>query len=219
MSRTKLMLGSCFATLLAILAWGCAGTAQKTVQLGTNTAQHPAGWIQSHYAEYVKTPDQCRSCHGSTADPAQAGGVAKVSCFSCHTSGVNHPAAATWSLPANHGRGAAQAAPVSTTAPTVPVMAGMAHCQKCHGSTYDNGLTVSCKSCHTKAPHPDRPWTGRTLGAPSHIETNQANAPACFQCHAAGANSRMKPLHTPAAGTAPGCYNETMCHGQYITAY
>ena len=29
---------------------------------------------------------------------------------------------------------------------------------------------------------------------------------------AAGANSTLKPLTTPPAGTAPGCLNDTMCH-------
>ncbi len=214
MSRTRMMMGTCFAMLLAILALGCAGTAGTSTQLGEATAQHAAGWIPSHYAEYVKAPEQCRTCHGSTADPILAGGIAKVSCFTCHTSGVNHPA--TWALPGQHGRLGAQAAPVATTAPAVPVMAGFAHCAKCHGSTYDNGLAVSCKSCHTRAPHPNRPWTGTTVGAPSHVQTNQSNVGQCAVCHLAGANSLMKPLITPPAGTAPGCFNETLCHGTNI---
>jgi hypothetical protein len=149
-------------------------------------------------------------------DPTQAGGISKVSCFSCHAAGPNHPS--TWALPAQHGRLGAQAAPVSTPAGTVPVMQGFAHCAKCHGSTYDNGITISCKSCHTKAPHPNRPWAGTTLDVTSHVWTNQANVTECAKCHTDGANSTLKPLITPTdpKGSAPGCLNNTLCHSTNI---
>lgn len=210
MSKTNWMAGSFFAMVLAILAWGCAGSAGNAVPLGTQ-GQHPANWLQVHWAEYVKSPDQCRACHGSTSDPAKAGGVSKVSCFTCHTNGVNHPAG--WADPAQHGRMGAQLAPDASN-PTA--MAGFAHCAKCHGSNYNNGLTVSCMTCHTKAPHPGRPWTGPSLSSPSHVNTNPGNAPECAKCHTAGANSTLKPLTTPPAGTAPGCFNDTLCHGRNI---
>jgi hypothetical protein len=51
-----MMMGTCFAMLLAILALGCAGTAGTAVQLGESTAKHAAGWTSAHYAEYVKAP-------------------------------------------------------------------------------------------------------------------------------------------------------------------
>jgi hypothetical protein len=210
MSRTKWIAASCFAMALALLGWGCAGTAGKATPLNTATGKHPADWLQTHWAEYVKTPDQCRTCHGSTVDPAQAGGIAKVSCFTCHPAGVNHPTG--WAAPTMHGRLGAQAAPNADP----KVMAGMAHCAKCHGSNYDNGQAISCKACHTKAPHPDKPWTSNVAGRPTHVYTEYANAPACAQCHTAGANSTLKPLTTPPAGTAPGCFNETLCHGTNI---
>ena len=206
MNRTKWMMTSCFAVLLALLGWGCAGTATKATPQSATTGKHPATWLQNHWAEYVKSPEQCRTCHGSTADPALAGGISKVSCFQCHTNGVNHPAG--WAAPAQHG---AQGAKLAPSADPI-VMAGFAHCAKCHGDTYANGLVVSCKACHTKAPHPDKPWTGTTATRTNHIFTDQANVPECFKCHAAGANSTLKPLTTPPAGTAPGCLNDTMCH-------
>jgi hypothetical protein len=204
------MAGSCFALALALLAWGCAGKAGKAVPLDPATGQHPTNWIQVHYADYAKTPDQCRTCHGSTSDPAQAGGISKVSCFTCHTTGVNHPS--NWALPTQHGRLGAQLAPSDDPI----LMAGFAHCAKCHGADYAGGVSnSSCKACHTKAPHPSKPWTG--LGAlPSHTATSFLNAPECFKCHAAGANSDLKPLTTPPAGTAPGCFNNTMCHGTSV---
>ena len=212
MSRTRLMAGSCFAMVLTLLAWGCAGTASKAVPFNATTGVHPTTWIQDHWAEYVKAPAQCRTCHGSTDDPAQAGGISGWSCFKCHTA-VNHPD--NWALPTQHGRLGAQAAP---NAANPMAMVGFAHCAKCHGSTFDNGLTVSCKSCHTTAPHPVRPWTGKTVGAPSHVQTDLANAVQCDKCHTAGASSTLKPLITAAdpLGTAPGCFNNTLCHGTNI---
>ncbi len=210
MSKVKWMAGSCFAMALALLAWGCAGKAGPAPAFSTVTGQHPADWIQVHYAGYVQNPDQCRSCHGSTTDPAQAGGIAKVSCFSCHAKGVDHPAG--WADHMQHGRNGAQLAPVATNDTTVPVMAGMSHCQKCHGSSYNNGLAVSCKSCHTTAPHPPKPWDDPTWVNSSHSATDQANAPACAQCHTGGANSDIQPVIPAPAGTPPGCFNGTLCH-------
>jgi hypothetical protein len=212
----KLMAGSCFAVVFALLAWGCAGTAGKSAQFNATTGQHPASWLQNHWAEYVKGPDQCRSCHGSTSDPAAAGGISKVSCFSCHANGVNHPAG--WADASQHGRLGAQAAPAVTQVVGGAVVsgAGFASCTKCHGANYTDGLTVSCKSCHTKAPHPNAPWRGPTFASPSHVNTNTGNAPECFKCHAGGANSSLKPATPAPAGTAPGCFNATMCHGRVI---
>ncbi|WP_306590446.1 hypothetical protein [Geothrix sp. 21YS21S-4] len=211
MNKAKLGMGTCFAVALALLSWGCSGSAGKAAPQNP-AGQHPANWQQTHWAEYVKTPDQCRSCHGSTSNPDAAGGISKVSCYTCHANGVDHPAG--WSAPAQHGRMGAQLAP---NAADPKAMAGFAHCAKCHGSNYDNGLTVSCRSCHTKAPHPDRPWTGSTLVSPSHVNTDPGNAPECFKCHATGANSTLKPATPAPAGTQPGCFNATMCHGRTIS--
>ena len=211
MSRTKMMVGSCFAMALALLAWGCAGTAGPAAPFSQASGQHPKTWIQDHWAEYSKNPAQCRSCHGSTQDPAQAGGISKVSCFNCHSTSLDHPA--NWATPAQHGRSGAQLAPSADP----KVMAGFAHCAKCHGADYVGGVaTTSCKACHTTAPHPAKPWVSSSLSQSTHVQTDAGNAPACAKCHAAGANSTMKPLTVPPAGTAPGCFNETLCHGTNI---
>jgi hypothetical protein len=174
---------------------------------------HTTTWITDHWAEYLKNPGQCRSCHGSTSDPAQAGGIANVSCFSCHAQGVDHPA--DWANPVQHGANGAQLEPVVTTAPTVPVMAGFAHCAKCHGANLDGGLAgVSCMSCHTTSPHPSKPWIDGGIPAlTGHFQTATGNLPVCANCHANGNNSIYKPLIPAPAGTAPGCNNATLCHG------
>jgi hypothetical protein len=213
MNKIKWMASSCFAMILVILAWGCAGSAGPAAPLNTVSGQHPANWLQVHYAGYVQNPDQCRTCHGSTTDSTQAGGISGVSCFSCHTSGlVLHPLSG-WADHLQHGRNGAQLAPVATNDSTVPAMAGFGHCQKCHGANYTDGIAVSCKACHTKAPHPDRPWISTSASQSSHTFTAYQNAPACYQCHAGGANSTVVPAAPAPAGTAPGCFNATMCHG------
>jgi hypothetical protein len=220
MSKVKWMAGSCFAMALALLAWGCSGKAGLAAPFNAASGQHPADWLQVHYASYVQNPDQCRDCHGSTTDPTQAGGIAKVSCFGCHTSGVIIHPATGWGDPTQHGRKGAQLAPVATVDPQVPVMAGFSHCQKCHGSDYSGGIAgVSCKSCHTTAPHPPKPWLDKVSALnPTHVETASANAPACAQCHYPGSvnNPAGWPATPAPAGTAPGCFNNTLCHGNSI---
>ncbi len=191
------------AVAFALLLGGCSTSNTQSTQLSPK-GEHPAGWLQTHYAEFIKNPDQCRTCHGSTTDPKAAGGIANVSCFSCHPHGPSH--APGWEAPGQHGRLGAQAAP--------GVTAGFAYCAKCHGSTYNNGPAVSCMTCHTKSPHPSRPWVGTSASAPSHTMTDAANAPECVKCHADGANSTLKPTTPAPPGTIPGCFNNTMCHGR-----
>jgi hypothetical protein len=206
MSKARLMTRGFFAVALAVLAWGCSESRTAAPQLNATTGQHPAGWMESHWAEYVKTPDQCRTCHGSTSDPAAAGGVSKVSCFTCHAQGVDHPTG--WAVGSQHGRRGAQLAPNATDA---KVMAGFAHCAKCHGDTYSGGVASSCKACHAKAPHPDRPWLGNAVALANHDKTDIGNASECAKCHTNGANSTRVPAAPPTT-TTPGCYNNTLCH-------
>ena len=209
MSRAKGILASIFAAAAAILILGCASSANdQAPKFSASQQAHPANWLHDHWAEFIKNPDQCRTCHGSTTDPDKAGGIAKVSCFTCHENGPSHQTG--WADASKHGRMGAQLAASDTS--------GFAYCAKCHGSSYDNpvGQTPSCKACHTKAPHPNKPWNGATASLPNHTFTHISNAPECFKCHANGANSTKKPDSPAPAGTAPGCFNNTMCHGTHI---
>jgi predicted CxxxxCH...CXXCH cytochrome family protein len=90
--------------------------------------------------------------------------------------------------------------------------AGFSSCQECHGSAFSGGVSsTSCFICHgVNAPHPAAPWRG---GAQTHGTTNAGNAAVCSTCHANGANSTRKPNPPAPAGTAPGCFNNTLCHG------
>lgn len=191
-------------TLSGLLLASCSGSREGAGPLSPVSGKHPEGWRTAHHVDYVKNPAGCVNCHGSTKDPAHAGGPSRVSCFSCHGS-PDHPQG--WGVASQHGRLGAMAAPTA--------FAGMASCTKCHGTDYRQGIgtTPSCTSCHTKAPHPGRPWSGPGSG---HVLTEPANAAACYTCHADGANSLLKPASKPPAGTAPGCFNNTMCHGREI---
>lgn len=208
MSKLKWMAGSCFALALTLLAWGCSGAKSgPAAPFSPVKGEHPANWMQVHYADYAKAPEQCRNCHGSTSDPALAGGISKVSCFTCHPKGPGHPTG--WEAGLQHGRLGAQAAPGEKT--------GFAYCFKCHGNNISAGLTAtSCLACHTTSPHPSKPWSGPDPAKSVHYATDAANVPECYKCHANGANSTIKPATPAPAGTAPGCFNNTMCHSKSI---
>jgi hypothetical protein len=208
------MTGTILATALALVGLACSSTVNPEAPKVSAQGQHPANWLENHWAEFVKAPDQCRSCHGSTRDPQQAGGIAKVSCFTCHPNGPEHPA--DWALPGQHGRLGAQLLPTTTSFVNGAVVKGVgfASCTRCHGSNYDNplGTATSCKACHSTAPHPAKPWIAGTKSSPTHDASDPANAPECFKCHAGGANSPLKPVTVAPAGTQPGCFNATLCH-------
>ncbi|MDA8100503.1 MAG: CxxxxCH/CxxCH domain-containing protein [Nitrospiraceae bacterium] len=126
-----------------------------------------------------------------------------TSCSSGSSSSVYNPAAgghpAGWSGPDTHG------ANVKSKAD------GFSSCQECHGADFAGGISsTSCFGCHgVQAPHSPKPWRG---AGRSHTNTDPGNAPVCFQCHANGANSTLKPTTLAATGTAPGCFNNTLCH-------
>ena len=208
MSRTRQLISTFAAAAFALLLLGCSGTSTDAPQFNTATGEHPATWLQTHYAEYIASPAGCTTCHGSVTDPKSTGGTSGVSCFKCHANGPSHQPG--WEAASKHGRQGAMPAPTDTV--------GFAACTKCHGSNYDNptGVTPSCKSCHKNAPHPNKPWVGTTVDQPNHVFTNVGNAPECSKCHKNGANSSLKPTNPAPAGTAPGCFNNTLCHGQSI---
>ncbi|MBP1628504.1 MAG: cytochrome c, 15 heme-binding site [Holophagaceae bacterium] len=193
---------ACLAVLMGLLLWACSGgSGGPSVN---QTGEHPTGWLNSHWSAYAKNPDQCSSCHGSLTDSAAAGGITKVSCFTCHPNGPGHPEG--WASGLQHGRTGAEGVAGEWT--------GQASCTKCHGSDYAGGIVaVSCTQCHTAAPHPEAPWLSSTPNShASHNATDVSNAPECWRCHADGARLTTPTAPAP-AGIVPGCYNSTMCHG------
>jgi hypothetical protein len=206
----KFILRTCLAAaVLALL--GCSTSNPEAPALNPVTGQHPATWLNDHWTAYLQNPASCSPCHGSAVDSTAAGGTSQVSCFGCHHPfGPNHPAG--WADPEQHGRLGAQAVADSAQFS----MHGMASCEICHGTDFKTGVgvTPSCYSCHTQAPHA-YPWLGTTdPTVPRHSATDPSNAPVCYGCHAAGsANNPINPPTPAPAGTVPGCTNSTMCHG------
>ncbi|MDR1841357.1 MAG: hypothetical protein LBQ86_05470 [Holophagales bacterium] len=197
-----------FAALLfsaALLVTGCSSGVDDAPKFDGQLGEHPQGYINDHWSDFLTKPNQCETCHGSAISSELAGGVSGKSCFSCHVNGVSHTPGYDDSF--RHGRNSAQSAPGDNPA----VIAGFASCQRCHGEDYRGvGIAVSCMSCHTRAPHPNRPWTGRDV---SHRMTAEVNMPACAKCHTRGENSSRKPaLPPPEPNTRPTCYNGALCH-------
>lgn len=209
MSRVNQVFRILFVLAFALLSWGCSSSATDNApRFEPVQGAHPGNWMATHYVDFITNPGQCQTCHGSTSDKALAGGTSKVSCFKCHVNGPSHQAGFEAGL--QHGRAAAQAAAGTTS--------GFGYCAKCHGSSYTNpiGTAPSCTKCHTKAPHPNKPWNGPTVSSSNHTFTQLSNAPECAKCHTNGANSTLKPATAAPAGTAPGCFNNTLCHGTSI---
>jgi predicted CxxxxCH...CXXCH cytochrome family protein len=149
----------------------------------------------------------CTQCHGSDL----SGGISGVSCFG-NPAGCHHVPVSGWAAapPAAQQHG--------VSAKKAPGSSGFASCQICHGSNFSGGgANQSClnnSACHgagVASPHAPKPWRGSPY---THTDTNTANAPVCALCHYPGSpNNPANHPATPApAGTAPGCFNSTLCH-------
>lgn len=186
---------------LALFAVACSTGAQNSgLALVDAQGNHPSGFLSTHPAVAVSDVEQCKTCHGDDL----AGGIAKISCF---TAACHHGTIPTWADFSVHGASAKQA----------PGSSGFAACRICHGtgfSTRRGTPPQNCFDCHgVNAPHPAAPWRATT--GPTHTNTNPANAPVCAACHFPGSpnNPAGHPATPAPAGTAPGCFNSTLCHG------
>jgi hypothetical protein len=191
---------------------------------GSGQSPHPADWGGGDTYKHTTTAEQnasvCAQCHlngnnspiGPPSPPAAPG--AAPGCFNstlCHGENpVPHPTGNAWvtTPPAAQPHGDdAKAAPGAST--------GFLYCQTCHGTGTDfagGSSGTSCYTCHgASAPHPASWLTGDTY---VHTSVDEGNASVCAFCHTAGSNSPIPPPSPPApAGTAPGCFNSTLCHG------
>ena len=212
----KYTLKAVLLTFAAVLLFSCSKGNDKASNIDPRTGKHPAGWAVvgggKHPQAYLSASSSCYECHGKDL----SGGISSVSCFSASRSGISchangpgqHPAG--WSDAAAHG---AHAKSIETGAD------GLTRCQVCHGSDFAGGIvkktclnTAGCHGAGVKAPHAAKPWLSR-LEASTHSNTDAGNAAACAVCHAAGANSTRTPATPAPAATAPGCFNNTLCHG------
>jgi predicted CxxxxCH...CXXCH cytochrome family protein len=192
--------------LLALLVSGCSDSNENSgLSLVDEQGNHPANFISIHPGFAVADINQCMPCHGDDL----TGGISNQSCFlsACH-----HDPEPNWVVfpsgpPQGHGTSAKQA----------PGSSGFVSCQICHADDFSGGgAGVSCFLCHTP-PHPNS-W--RSFNVYKHTDTDTGNAPVCAECHADGANSPIPPPSPPApAGTSPGCFNSTLCHGADTTPH
>lgn len=164
---------------------------------------HPANWINDHQAAAAASTTTCRTCHEISLLKTGSG------IPNCLASGCHHQATPGWAQADLHGAHAKWA---------VGRPGGsLAACQICHGTDFIGGASaVSCASCHgVPAPHPAKPWRASAGSLHTHTTTDPTNATVCIQCHFPG--SPNNPLGYPASpappGTQPGCFNNTMCHG------
>jgi len=193
-----------FFCLVGFLACSTSRNNGSALTLVNAQGAHPAGFKSTHIGLALTALDQCKTCHGADL----TGGIAKMSCF---TAACHHDPLPGWAQPGNHGLRAKQAPDGQG--------AGFAACQICHGADFAKGLvtkdgtTTACTTCHgVAAPHPRKPWH---TTASNHATTDPANAVVCAKCHfpGAAANPAGHPATPAPSGTAPGCYNNTLCHG------
>jgi len=186
------------------------------------------------------------TCHGGVTTPPVTAPTSGLTCFNCHhPDGPAH--SSDWGGKSSaqpippHGAAAilAAGAPFNLASPVFPDplsgLTGMASCVPCHGPLYNGtdltgtipnntaaGGAPSCYACHTTAPHPPAPW-GAGLGLPAtqpnHDQVDPSNASECVKCHALGANTNpaITPVVPAPAGTAPGCFNGTLCHSKSLS--
>ena len=209
---------STLSLILLVAFAGIAGCANDNSSGGMSSppdwvvvpsgGQHAKSATRDYLANGGSTP--CTECHGADL----SGGTSKVSCFG-NPAGCHHGPVSGWTVasPAaqNHGVSAKQA----------PGSSGFVSCQICHGSNFSGGTSgVSCFTCHgVSAPHAPKPWRGLSGSPYTHTDTAETgNAPVCYQCHAYTGTANPNNPHVPpspaSAGTAPGCFNGTMCHNE-----
>ncbi len=192
------------ALLLIGTALACSRASQTR---GAGPSQkghfHPVNWVAIHPGQALApgSVGGCKECHEMSVSRTGSG------IPSCMTADCHHNPIPGWAVPGSHGAKAKMAQDASG--------GGMASCQLCHGSDFGGGLsTNACQSCHTvKAPHPVKPW--RNSQGSTHVTTDPSNALVCAQCHFPGsaANPPNHPATPASPGAAPGCFNNTLCHG------
>jgi hypothetical protein len=171
-------------------------------------APHPDGpWNSTaltHTVTNQLNAPACAGCHLNNArltTPVPIPPGTNPGCFNntlCHGAS-GHPVG--WASPAQHGA-AAKATPGPGT--------GFSTCQSCHGADFrGSGTAVSCFGCHSTAPHAPAPW--RPPSAYTHTNTDSQNAAVCGLCHLN--NARLTTPSPVPPGVTPGCFNNTLCHG------
>ena len=208
--RARQHLGVFGMVLCLAVFFGCGGkTAPPTIAQYYGD-YHPAGWMTTHGGQAVAGIDACMKCHEIS--------VLKVGSAvpTCLTSGCHHQGTPGFADPAIHGLRA-------KLINTAQVGGGLVACQLCHGKDFAGGpSTKACATCHVvSAPHPPKPWRIAVGSAWTHVTTDPSNAVVCAQCHYPGSpnNPAAHPATPAPAGTQPGCFNATLCHGEHAAPH
>lgn len=194
----------------AILLAGCSKVRDDLPPKAPTISEtiHPEGWLEERSASFhgaqlkARTWDAsgCKNCHGQDL----SGGVAKVSCFTCH---ALYPHSPGW-FPEVEGK-TFHGDYVENNGPT--------SCKPCHGNDYSGGFSeVSCtNNCHGDAGGHPSGWatpTSQNFHGLALLNSNW-DLGACKVCHGndyRGGNSEQScyECHT---GGPEDC---TVCHGQ-----
>ena len=188
---------------------GCGSEKNPDSSRDADDDQHTAGWLPAGHKVAAQADENvCTDCHGSD----YSGGIAKVSCTSCHLGGVNsvHPLDWGTSIDAVHGT----YVDTNTNKACASTF--------CHGTDLggvaDSG--PSCTSCHlggTTSIHPASFGTGSQV-IPNHgsyVLANGTSGCATSACHGTNLEGGVGPACTSchvngSPITLTGC---TSCHG------
>jgi len=197
---------------------------------------HATAWETpvSHGLQYTANPVLCSECHGQDF----TGGISKTSCnTACHVHSVP-PGASDWA--SIHGVMAKGIPGVSSTN-VISGYLSCQNCHGADYKGTALSQNVDCfnaNSCHfhtVGVPHDA--WNGNSNDwmQHTHADVSPENAPACYQCHNrvkhhkfsyyyydtqqnliysnyTSFNNLLSARDGAPAGTAPGCFNNTMCH-------
>jgi predicted CxxxxCH...CXXCH cytochrome family protein len=197
------ILGSVLLT--ALVSLGCGSSKDAVGGIAQYYGNyHKTGWISEHAGQAVAGVDACTKCHEISIIKVGSGVP------TCMTTGCHHQLTPGFADPVVHGVRAKMAANAITGGSLVS-------CQICHAKGFTGGGSANaCSSCHgVVAPHPPKPWRIMPGSVWTHTTADPSNAAVCAQCHFVGSpNNPVGHPATPApAGTQPGCYNATLCHG------
>ncbi len=181
-----------FAFFLTLTFWvmSCSSGNDKS-PVSPDTGTHPAGWLPvAHSQAAASDLTSCKSCHGNDL----AGGIAGVSCTSCHLGSPTSVHPTDWApVYAAHG-------------PYVDAK-GTTACsnQYCHGTglTGVAGSGPSCTACHLGSPTSVHPtdWAPVYTAHGPYVDAKGTTACSNQYCHGTGL--------TGVAGSGPSC---TLCH-------
>lgn len=192
------------AIILLSMLWGGCSELKENLPAGTNPAiaVHAEGWTNPASANFhgkaIRAADwdmsSCKTCHG----PTYSGGVADVSCRTCHSDGGGPENCATC-----HGGSNSPAPPEDLAGNTSTAAPGVgAHTKHVQGGNLSS--IVWCYECHT---------VPTSVYAAGHVDSDlpaevPMNGP---RARAASAGILPAPSHDYTALTC----SDTYCHGNW----